>query len=110
MRLLSNSAISLLINIHLQESILCSDTLHTDCGSGARQWDTSPTKVTNGWIRGDPVALRIIEEWIGRQGTITLNSGTVRMQTDLIGLIQTEGRIVGLDARTPDPAVIRPEQ
>ena len=66
--------------------------------------------MANRWIWCNPVALRVIEDLIRGQVAVALGYRAGCMQTDLIRLLHAKGRVIGLDARAPDVAIIRAEQ
>src|SRR6185369_16139596 len=95
----------LVIHRYLHERVLSRDAVYADRNTETGQRDACPTKVTNGGIRSNPIALGIIEERVRLQATVALRHCAARVQADLVSLIQTKCRVVRLDARAPNLAV-----
>ena len=78
---------------HPVRTVTVPDVQDTDHYTKARERHTRRTEVTDVGIRWEPVALRIIENWIPFQATKT-TLFTIEMQANLIRLLETKGRVV----------------
>ena len=100
---------SSVVDEHLHETALRRDARHPDRRAGGRQRHARPAEVADRRVRRAPSSSGVVEERVGREPAVALLDA-VRMEADPVGRVEAEGRVVGLDARPPDLAVVRPEQ